>query len=209
VAGVDRCIVGYAGGIQPNPNYGNIQDYTEALLIEFDPSVTSYTELLELWRSLHTPYPSKRQYRSAVMYLSEEQAKAAQEFTKGEKYVDVEPVTKFYLAEEYHQDYLKKMTASLGFWQVAGGGVARVCPGWNDKRGRFLMAAFRHRQRRISHFTCQTIVFSYVLRVSVRCTSLITEAILGYRAGVLAVTRTGYWRRSEDCLGPLDNIAGL
>jgi peptide methionine sulfoxide reductase MsrA len=115
VAGVDRCIVGYSGGIQPNPNYGNIQDYTEALLIEFDPSVTSYTELLKLWRSLHTPYPSKRQYRSAIMYLNEEQAEAAQEFTKGEKYVNVEPATKFYLAEEYHQDYLKKMTGTRRF----------------------------------------------------------------------------------------------
>jgi peptide-methionine (S)-S-oxide reductase len=116
LAGVDRCVVGYAGGIQPNPTYASIQDYTEALLVEFDPSVVSYTELLNLWQTMQSGYSSKRQYRSAIMYLNEEQAEVARELTKGEKYVDVEPATKFYLAEEYHQDHHKKMNGSRQFY---------------------------------------------------------------------------------------------
>jgi len=94
-------------------SYDNIQDYTEALLIEFDPTVVSYKDILELWRSQHTPYPNKRQYRSALLYVNESQKAVAQEFAKNEKYVDVEPVTKFYMAEEYHQNYLKKMTSRV------------------------------------------------------------------------------------------------
>jgi peptide-methionine (S)-S-oxide reductase len=112
VVGVDRCIVGYSGGVAPDPTYRNIQDYSEALLIEFDPTVSSYEKILKLWRGMHTPYPSNRQYRSAIMYLNEEQEKIAKEFCKGEKNVDVEPATEFYLAEEYHQNYINKSMAS-------------------------------------------------------------------------------------------------
>lgn len=92
-------------------SYDNIQDYTEALLIEYDPAVVSYRAILDLWRSQHTPYPNKRQYRSAIMYRNEEQKKVAEESYGKEKYVDIEPATQFYMAEEYHQNYLKKMTA--------------------------------------------------------------------------------------------------
>ena len=112
MAGVDRCLVGYSGGEAPDPTYQNIQDYTEALFIEYDPSVTSYEAILTLWRSQHTPYPNKRQYRSAIFTLNEQQEKLANEFCKEEKYVAIEPATSFYLAEEYHQNYLKKMTGS-------------------------------------------------------------------------------------------------
>lgn len=109
MTGVDRCLVGYAGGVRTDPHYQNIQDYTEALLIEFDPSVTSFAKILQLWRTLHAPYPSKRQYRSAIMYLNKQQAAVAMELCGGEKFVDIEPATNFFMAEEYHQDYLKKV----------------------------------------------------------------------------------------------------
>ena len=81
-------------------------------MIEFDPNVVSYATILRHWRDMHTPYPNKRQYRSAILFLSEEQEMSARAFCKDEKYVDIEPVTKFYLAEEYHQNYIKKMTGS-------------------------------------------------------------------------------------------------
>ena len=90
-------------------SYQNIQDYTEALFIEYDPNVVSYDAILKLWRSQHTPYSSKRQYRSAILYLNEKQKESAASFCVGETYVDVEPVTKFFMAEEYHQNYLAKM----------------------------------------------------------------------------------------------------
>lgn len=107
--GVVNCVVGYSGGVSPDPTYDNMQDYTEALLVDFDPQMISYADILTVWRQLHTPYPNKRQYRSAIMYLSEEQRKIAESMFGNEKYVDIEPATKFYLAEEYHQNYLQKM----------------------------------------------------------------------------------------------------
>ena len=91
-------------------SYQNIQDYTEALLIEYDPTVVSYESLLKLWRTQHTPYPNKRQYRSAIMYNDNKQKGIAEALYGHEKYVDIEPATQFFMAEEYHQNYLAKMT---------------------------------------------------------------------------------------------------
>lgn len=111
--GVDRCIVGYSGGLEPDPTYHNIQDYTEALLIEYDPSsTTSFTSILDTWRSQHTPYPNKRQYRSVIWFLNAEQEAIAKEGYGSEKYVDIEPATRFFMAEAYHQDYVKKLSRS-------------------------------------------------------------------------------------------------
>jgi len=80
-------------------------------LIEYDPAVVSYQHILKLWRGMHTPYPSNRQYRSAIMYLNDDQKRIAEAFS--EPHVDVEPATRFFLAESYHQNYLQKqMTGS-------------------------------------------------------------------------------------------------
>ena len=106
---LDECILAHA---HAHGSYQTMQDYTEALLIEYDPTVVSYEAILKLWRSQHTPYPSKRQYRSAILYRNEQQKNMAESFCANETYVDVEPVTKFYIAEEYHQNYLAKMRSS-------------------------------------------------------------------------------------------------
>ena len=109
MTGVQRCVVGYSGGVEPNPTYQNMMDYTESVLVEYDPTYLSYEDILKKWRTLGEPYPNKRQYRSAIFTLKEEQDKIAKEFVAGMKhgkYVDVEPVTKFYRAEEYHQHFL-------------------------------------------------------------------------------------------------------
>jgi peptide-methionine (S)-S-oxide reductase len=47
MSGVARCVVGYSGGIEPNPNYGNMKDFTESVLVEFDPSIVSYEQILQ------------------------------------------------------------------------------------------------------------------------------------------------------------------
>jgi len=111
-------VVGYSGGIQPDPTYRNIKDHTEAVLIEYDPNVVSYDELLVEWSRMHNPNRkgTKRQYRSAVWYLDDEQREAADEVVagmkaarnSGELFTSVEPATKFYRAEEYHQDFVAK-----------------------------------------------------------------------------------------------------
>jgi peptide-methionine (S)-S-oxide reductase len=120
LGGVVDVVVGYTGGRQKNPTYSNIMDSTEAFLVEFDPSVISYEAILDEWALQHAPfYPSKCQYRSAIFYTNEEQRDAAnkkiQELGKNgsrKVYVDLEPVSSFYRAEEYHQDFLDKQTGA-------------------------------------------------------------------------------------------------
>eukprot|EP00957_Ditylum_brightwellii_P188094 14320032-Ditylum_brightwellii.AAC.1 len=78
--GVVRTVVGYTGGSEPNPTYSNIKDATEAILVEFDPSVVSYEDILLEWSKQHSPYfPQKTQYRSAIFYRTEEQRALALE----------------------------------------------------------------------------------------------------------------------------------
>ena len=91
-------------------------DHTEALLIEFDPNVVAYEDLLITWSRMHSPTSTaKCQYRSAVWYLNEDQQAEAEGVLDGMKAITsgtvtskVEPVTRFYRAEEYHQNYLSK-----------------------------------------------------------------------------------------------------
>jgi peptide-methionine (S)-S-oxide reductase len=95
-------------------------DATEAFMVEFDPAIIPYEKILDAWADQHAPfYPSKCQYRSAIFYTSEEQLNIAamkiNELSRGGQrkvYVDLEPATSFYRAEEYHQDFLEKQMSS-------------------------------------------------------------------------------------------------
>jgi len=120
VAGVVRTVVGYTGGVESNPTYRTIKDSTEAILIEFDPEIISYKEVLAEWSKSYSSFrfPSKAQYRSAVWYANDNQrlvAETALDLLKerangGKLHVGIEPVTEFYKAEEYHQKYVEKQT---------------------------------------------------------------------------------------------------
>lgn len=121
--GVARVVVGYSGGRQLDPTYRKIKDHTEAVLIEFDPDVVSYEDLLVDWARQSSPYrQSSNQYRSAIFYVSEEQKEVALDTVKSLKagaqgkkvYVDVERATKFYQAEEYHQNFMTKRGQGRG-----------------------------------------------------------------------------------------------
>mmetsp|Transcript_3640 Transcript_3640/g.5254 ORF Transcript_3640/g.5254 Transcript_3640/m.5254 type:complete len:126 (+) Transcript_3640:265-642(+) len=121
--GISRVIVGYSGGEEKDPTYQDIKDSTESVLIEFDPSIISYDEILNEWSKMASPfYPSKTQYRSAIFYNSEDQQNAAlnkikQLAERSENvYADVEPISAFYRAEEYHQNFLNKQRSGAGKW---------------------------------------------------------------------------------------------
>mmetsp|Transcript_18257 Transcript_18257/g.34870 ORF Transcript_18257/g.34870 Transcript_18257/m.34870 type:complete len:88 (-) Transcript_18257:692-955(-) len=86
-----------------------MMDHTESVLVEYDPTQISYRDILKKWRTLGEPYPTKTQYRSAIFYLNEEQKKVAEEFCQNIQYVDVEPATKFFMAEPRHQNFLDRM----------------------------------------------------------------------------------------------------
>lgn len=120
--GVARCIVGYSGGKQPNPTYRRMKDHTESVLIEFDPTQIRYDELLVKWARMAYPYGKEStQYRNAIFFTNFDQQAIAEELVdkmqnqgreKGKKvYVDIEPVTKFYRAEKYHQSFMAKRGA--------------------------------------------------------------------------------------------------
>jgi peptide-methionine (S)-S-oxide reductase len=107
--GVQRCIVGYSGGSEPNPSYSEMKDYTESVLVEFDRNLIDYESILKKWKSMIDPYPEKRQYRTAVFYLNQEQERVARFICQDLDHVDVEPVTRFFLGEARHQDFLARL----------------------------------------------------------------------------------------------------
>jgi len=116
VNGVISTTAGYSGGTTLNPNYENIGDHSETVLIEFDPNKITYDELLKKFWQLHDSTKKfKTQYRSAIFYLDEGQKLMAEESKM--KFEDqhnvkvatsIEPAKNFYKAEEYHQKYLRK-----------------------------------------------------------------------------------------------------
>jgi len=129
VKGVIKATVGYSGGRTANPTYEEVctdrTGHAESVLVEFDPSVVSYDQLLESFWSMHSPTTKDRQgpdvgtqYRSAIFYHTPEQrdkamaSKAKQE--RSERYggrpivTEIVPASTFYPAEEYHQRYHEK-----------------------------------------------------------------------------------------------------
>ena len=144
--GVWTTAVGYAGGHTKNPTYDEVcsarTGHTEAVLAVFDPSKTSYEEMLKLFWEGHNPTQGMRQgndvgtqYRSAILYSTEAEREAA-ERTKaafserlrdagyGEITTEIAPLGEFYYAEDYHQQYLAKVPH--GYCGLGGTGVS--CP---------------------------------------------------------------------------------
>ena len=122
--GVVNTTVGYTGGSVENPTYHNHEGHAEAVEIEYDSDQTSYKKLLDFFFQIHNPTTLNQQgndkgtsYRSAIFYGNEEEKQEAEDFIKivndshrwKEPVVTtLEPLTIFYPAEEYHQDYLVK-----------------------------------------------------------------------------------------------------
>jgi peptide-methionine (S)-S-oxide reductase len=144
--GVYTTAVGYAGGYTPNPTYEEAcsgrTGHTEAVLVVFDPAVTSYEEILRLFWENHDPTQGPRQgndvgtqYRSAVYWTSEAQREALERSRDAYQQVladagygpittELAPAGEFYYAEGYHQQYLAKNPN--GYCGLGGTGVA--CP---------------------------------------------------------------------------------
>lgn len=128
VRGVKDVVVGYAGGSVPDPSYRLVctgkTGHAEVVQVTFDPQVVSFRELLEIFFTVHDPTTPNRQgadvgpqYRSIVLYHHENQRETAQDVIAhinqegiwGAPIVtEVSPLTTFYLAEDYHQEYYEK-----------------------------------------------------------------------------------------------------
>ncbi|MFM9944561.1 MAG: peptide-methionine (S)-S-oxide reductase MsrA [Bacteroidia bacterium] len=125
IKGVQSVKSGYAGGTKKNPTYEEIisgtTGHAEVTQIIYDPSVTTFKELLEVFWQIHDPTSVNKQgndtgpqYRSAVFYHNLRQKEEA-EFYKNKLneehaypipvITEISPMTEFYRAEDYHQDY--------------------------------------------------------------------------------------------------------
>jgi peptide-methionine (S)-S-oxide reductase len=123
--GVEKVTSGYTGGTLKNPTYQDVitgkSGHAEAIQIIFDNTIISFQEILEVFFSTHNPttlnkqgYDVGTQYRSAIFYHSSEQKEIAEKFiyelTKAHVFsnkivTEVTKFTKFYPAENYHQNY--------------------------------------------------------------------------------------------------------
>lgn len=123
--GVTTTSVGYIGGHQDNPNYLDVCSHNtghlEALKIEFDPAKTDYQSVLKLFFEIHDSTQANGQgpdigpqYLSAIFYLDDEQKQEAEQVIGLLKDNGINPVTKllpvttFWPAEDYHQNYYEK-----------------------------------------------------------------------------------------------------
>jgi len=144
--GVYSTAVGYAGGHTPNPTYEEVcsgrTGHTEVVLVVFDPSKTSYDEMLRVFWENHDPTQGMRQgndvgtqYRSAIYAYGPEQLAASErsremfqaQLTKsgyGEITTEIVEAPEFSYAEDYHQQYLAKNPG--GYCGMGGTGVS--CP---------------------------------------------------------------------------------
>jgi peptide-methionine (S)-S-oxide reductase len=133
--GVTSVLPGYTGGQKENPSYEEVcsgeTGHAEVAQIEFDPQIISFEKLLEVFFKTHDPTSLNRQgndvgtqYRSIILYTSEEQKKLAEEYIENlqKKYLrddqevvpydkkiktEVQKLEKFYPAEDYHQKYFE------------------------------------------------------------------------------------------------------
>jgi peptide-methionine (S)-S-oxide reductase len=144
--GVYTTAAGYAGGFTPNPSYEEVcsaaTGHAEVVLAVFDPNVTSYEAMLQLFWENHDPTHGMRQgndvgtqYRSAI-YVADEAQRQAAEASKamyqerlsaaghGEITTEIADAGPFYYAEDYHQQYLAKNPN--GYCGLGGTGVS--CP---------------------------------------------------------------------------------
>ena len=114
--------MGYTGGRSVDPTYHRLGDHTEAFQVDFDPARLSYAQLLAYFWKAHRPHrpPYKRQYRATLWYADAAQEQLARESaaavarTLGKPVLtDLEPLGRFYPAEDYHQKYALRRPADL------------------------------------------------------------------------------------------------
>jgi peptide-methionine (S)-S-oxide reductase len=126
--GVKSVLPGYSGGIVENPSYEKVctgkTGHAESIQIEFDPTVTPYEKILDVFWHTHDPTTLNRQgndvgtqYRSAIFYHDQKQKDIAQnskrDLEKADVYknpivTEITPFKNFYVAEDYHKNYYEK-----------------------------------------------------------------------------------------------------
>jgi len=155
--GVTSIVSGYMGGHVQNPTYEQVctgtTGHVEVVQLTFDPTVTTYRDILEVFFATHDPTSMDRQgndtgaqYRSVIFYHSEEQRETARklmgELDYGKPVVtELRPAETFYPAENYHQDYFRNHTSQPYCAYV----VAPKVKKFREKFGEKIRATDEHR----------------------------------------------------------------
>ena len=154
--GVVATISGYIGGQKPNPTYQEVSagttGHTEAVQVVYDPKKVSYEKLLEVYWVNVDPTVKDRQfcdagsqYRTGIFVHDEAQRRAAEASrTQVEKskpfrepiVVPIENASKFYPAEDYHQDYYSKNPIRYNYYRTGCRRDARLKELWGDRAGK-------------------------------------------------------------------------
>lgn len=150
--GVTEVIAGYTSGHKENPTYEEVTSgktgHLEAVQITFDPSIITYSELLDVfWRQIN-PTDIRGQfadrgehYKTAIFYHNDEQKRLTEESKEklqasGKFQVDIVteiiPASKFYVAEDYHQDYYQKSPIRYKLYRAGSGRDAYLKSTWED-----------------------------------------------------------------------------
>jgi len=126
IEGILDAVSGYAGGSVKNPTYEQVSTgrtgHAEVVQLTYDPSKITLEKILEIFWKAHDPTTPNRQgadvgtqYRSIILYkneterrVAEESKRKAQSSFRSPIVTEILPLTEFYRAEEYHQDYYRK-----------------------------------------------------------------------------------------------------
>jgi peptide-methionine (S)-S-oxide reductase len=151
--GVQSVASGYSGGQVKNPTYQQVcsgtTGHAEVIQVTYDPAVVTYADLLEVFWKTHDPTTLNRQghdtgtqYRSVVFFHNDEQKKEAEHYKQkldaagifsDPIVTEISPISKFYPAEDYHQNYYND-NSSQGYCRVIiGPKLAKLREVFRDK----------------------------------------------------------------------------
>jgi peptide-methionine (S)-S-oxide reductase len=150
VDGVVAAVSGYMGGTVADPSYEEVSSgrtgHAESVEVQYDPSRITYAQLLEVfWRNVDPVTPNAQfcdhgtQYRAAIYYQNEQEKRFAEEskvaIESSKRFVQpiviqIAAASKFYPAEEYHQDFYKKNPIRYKFYKYSCGRAQRLEELW-------------------------------------------------------------------------------
>ena len=152
--GIISTTVGYIGGTEDNPTYEEVSTgetgHAEAVQIVFDSTKISYQELLHVfWRNIDPTNPLGQfadrgsQYRTAIFYKNEKQKKVAiqskKELEQSGKFdkpivTEIVPASRFYPAEDYHQEYYKNHPLRYNSYKIGSGRAGYLEKTWGEEK---------------------------------------------------------------------------
>lgn len=146
IKGVNKVTSGYANSDMDKPSYEQVgsgaTNAAESIQIEFDPSIISYKELLEVFFKTHDPTTVDRQgadvgtqYRSAIFYMNDEQKKVAEEMKSKtpNAVTEIVPLKNFFEAEDYHKDYYNQNRGAVYCKAVIDPKIKKLMVNFHDK----------------------------------------------------------------------------